>query len=300
MPKMPWVKWYCQDWLSDPCLSLCSPATRGIWKDALAATILGNNSELRGTRFSLSRICRCTPEELDRAITELRDTSTADVEIEQNGNIILRCRRIHREFGISELRSIAGKISGTKRQQASASASVSASVSVSQEGNSKGGITPTVNPPPYPPDAHNLSETVKDSQRQLPYGEFKNVLLTEEEHSKLVVMHGIEKLDRGIDILGNYLKATPRKKPYASHYAVLKKDSWVWERIGQAPGRTSTASDTINRRRVYEDMQAELAELRSRRWDDDAKQRYPDKWARYHELKDKVAKLKREFEAAIT
>jgi uncharacterized protein YukE len=287
MPKMPWVKWYCQDWLSDPCLSLCSPATRGIWKDALAATILGNNSELRGTRFSLSRICRCTPEELDRAITELRDTSTADVEIEQNGNIILRCRRIHREFGISELRSIAGKISGTKRQQASASASVSASVSVSQEGNFKGGITTTVNPPPYP-----------NAESKQPYGEFGHVKLSESEHTKLLQKHGEIKLTKGITLLDDYIEA--KGKRYHNHYAVLKEGSWVWERIGQSTGRTSTASDAINRRRVYEDMQAELAELRSRRWDDDAKQRYPDKWARYHELKDKVAKLKREFEAAIT
>lgn len=158
------------------------------------------------------------------------------------------------------------------------SPSPSSSPSSCSEGDSKGGIT--------------------GAESKQPYGEFGHVKLSESEHTKLLQKHGEIKLNRGITVLDDYIEA--RGKRYHNHYAVLKEGSWVWERIGQAPGRTSTASDTINRRKVYEDMQAELAELRSRRWDDDAKQRYPEKWARYHELKTKVAALKREFEAAIT
>lgn len=32
----PWVKWYWQDWRSDPCLRMCSLAARGLWAEMLA------------------------------------------------------------------------------------------------------------------------------------------------------------------------------------------------------------------------------------------------------------------------
>ena len=35
--KLPAIHWYTGDWMKDPRLSRCSPATRGIWADLLCA-----------------------------------------------------------------------------------------------------------------------------------------------------------------------------------------------------------------------------------------------------------------------
>ena len=63
------------------------------------------------------------------------------------------------------------------------------------------------------------------------YGEFKNVKLTDEEYAKLNLIHGKTRLEAGIEILGDYMES--KGKRYKSHYAVLKKDSWVWTRIDE-------------------------------------------------------------------
>ena len=141
MSDLPWVKWFCSDWLSDPCLTKCSPATRGIWKDALDAMILRKHATLKGTTADLARICRCSEAEFETAVAELVRTEAAQAE-RTNGEHILTCRRLQRELHIKELRRKAGIASGTKRQQhvgtkratrsASASASAYASVSASE------------------------------------------------------------------------------------------------------------------------------------------------------------------------
>lgn len=33
--KFPWLKFYPGDWLKEPSLTVCSPATRGIWIDLI-------------------------------------------------------------------------------------------------------------------------------------------------------------------------------------------------------------------------------------------------------------------------
>lgn len=64
--------------------------------------------------------------------------------------------------------------------------------------------------------------------KKTPYGEFKKVLLSEKDYLKLSESYG-SRLNDAIDILDSYLENYPKKK-YASHYAVMKKNGWVWER----------------------------------------------------------------------
>lgn len=70
--KRPAMLWYGGDWLKDPHLSMCSPATRGIWMDALCLMHEnGESGSITGTIEGLSRACRCTPDELAFALKEL-------------------------------------------------------------------------------------------------------------------------------------------------------------------------------------------------------------------------------------
>lgn len=68
----------------------------------------------------------------------------------------------------------------------------------------------------------NLSTT---SEKKL-YGEMQKVKLTDEEYEKLKAIYN-DKLDFAIDKLDSYL-AQKRKDPYYSHYAVMKRNGWVY------------------------------------------------------------------------
>ncbi|MDE6223892.1 MAG: hypothetical protein K2M23_00260, partial [Alphaproteobacteria bacterium] len=60
------------------------------------------------------------------------------------------------------------------------------------------------------------------------YGEFLKVKLSDEEYFKLTRVYH-EKLEEAIQILDDYLSAHGDK--YKSHYAVLKSNNWVWNKI---------------------------------------------------------------------
>lgn len=61
-----------------------------------------------------------------------------------------------------------------------------------------------------------------------PYGEFGKVKLTNEEHTKLATLYG-DKLDEAIQVLDDYIAQKGDK--YKSHYAVLKTNNWVYEKV---------------------------------------------------------------------
>jgi len=106
MPELPWKKWFPQDWLSDPRLTHCSPATRGIWADAVSSMMLFGEDHLTGTDAYLARVCRCSEADIATAHQELEASKTGEVSI-QNGYKIWVCRRIRRDLKISEIRRIA-------------------------------------------------------------------------------------------------------------------------------------------------------------------------------------------------
>lgn len=91
------MPFYVGDWLKDAELSLCSPATRGVWIDLLCAMHECDRSGvLRGTRDQLSRTARCSTVELALALTDLQTTGAADVT-ERNGVVTVANRRMIRE-----------------------------------------------------------------------------------------------------------------------------------------------------------------------------------------------------------
>lgn len=95
--KLPWFHFFTGDWLKDPALSLCSPATRGVWIDLICAMHeLGRVGELRGTTEQLARLARCQPAELESALTELQTTGAADVT-ERNKIVTVENRRMKKE-----------------------------------------------------------------------------------------------------------------------------------------------------------------------------------------------------------
>lgn len=104
--KLPAIMFYTGDWLKDPDLGKCSPATRGIWIDMLC--LMHENSRsgtLQGTPSELSRACRCTPGQILSAVKELKKTGTADIPSSWEGNsvtdrnyeITIICRRMLEE-----------------------------------------------------------------------------------------------------------------------------------------------------------------------------------------------------------
>ncbi len=97
MSKLPYIPLYIGDWLKDPKLSLCEPATRGIWMDMICAMHEMNRSgELRGTHEQLARITRSSTEQLIQAINELQITGAAEVT-DRNKIVTVTNRRMKRE-----------------------------------------------------------------------------------------------------------------------------------------------------------------------------------------------------------
>ncbi|HZV36614.1 MAG TPA: hypothetical protein VFB72_18700 [Verrucomicrobiae bacterium] len=99
--KYPWMQFYIADWLRDT--ALCSPATRGIWLDALCVMWgNGRTGELRGTYDQLARALRCTRPEVELAVAELEQCNTADVKRDNDysGNVLVTLinRRMQREY----------------------------------------------------------------------------------------------------------------------------------------------------------------------------------------------------------
>jgi hypothetical protein len=95
--KLPAFQFYPGDWLKDPELSMCAPATRGIWIDILCAMHeLGRSGQVTGTVDQLCRLCRCTAAEMSAALTELTNTKAA-LTSERNGVVTVINRRMQRE-----------------------------------------------------------------------------------------------------------------------------------------------------------------------------------------------------------
>lgn len=96
--KLPFLKFFPADWVTDPNLSMCSASTRGIWIDMICAMHQSDRSgTLTGTPDQLARVCRCSPSDVHSAVCELKATGTADVR-ECNGVVTVINRRMQREY----------------------------------------------------------------------------------------------------------------------------------------------------------------------------------------------------------
>lgn len=80
-----------------------------------------------------------------------------------------------------------------------------------------------------PEDGNILELTPKAVKK--PYGQNKFVMLTDEEGSKLRIAYK-EDLELAISILDGYLENNPKaRKKYKSHYSVLRRGGWVWNKV---------------------------------------------------------------------
>jgi hypothetical protein len=95
--KYPWLQFFTGDWMKDPALSRCTPATRGIWMDLLCAMHESDRSGvITGTCEQLARLGRCSAVELDQALADLKATGAADVTV-RNDLVTVANRRMKRE-----------------------------------------------------------------------------------------------------------------------------------------------------------------------------------------------------------
>lgn len=98
MGKDYWDKFEFNVWLTDPELSLCKPATRGIWIDAICRMLqLDRCGQLQGLVADLARVCRCSPNEMRSALDDLKSRNAADIA-ECDGVVTLQNRRMRREW----------------------------------------------------------------------------------------------------------------------------------------------------------------------------------------------------------
>lgn len=117
MSKQPYMAFFTGDWLKDPKLSLCSPATRGIWIDLICALHeLAHGGQVTGTLEQLARLCRCSVAEMDSALTQLQTHQAAEIRLRDDAYTVI-CRRLRREAEISRKRAEAGSKSKAKHQQ---------------------------------------------------------------------------------------------------------------------------------------------------------------------------------------
>ncbi len=115
--KRPYIQFFTGDWLKDPRLSLCKPASRGVWIDLLCAMHeLDQSGELCGTSEELARLARCSTVELDLALTDLQNKLAANICIHRNGSWSIANRRMKKERDTQEKRALAGSKGGSKTQ----------------------------------------------------------------------------------------------------------------------------------------------------------------------------------------
>ncbi len=98
MAKFPFMQFFTRDWLGDPAVTQCEPATRGILFDWLCAMHeLDRTYKITGTREKLAKSGRCSLVQCEAALSDLRGTNSADVT-ERGGVVTVINRRLLREY----------------------------------------------------------------------------------------------------------------------------------------------------------------------------------------------------------
>jgi len=115
--KLPWMKWWPADWLSDEKLRLCSLAARGLWMDLLCVMHRcdhrGCLQQASGKPFTdeqVARIAGCAVDEASLLLKELVETGAASVS-EQG---VIMNRRMVRDESLGQVRRRAGRKGGKK------------------------------------------------------------------------------------------------------------------------------------------------------------------------------------------
>jgi hypothetical protein len=96
MPKLPWEKFYFQDWYSDPRLRRARPSSRGIWMDLLSVMVRDHTYYLTMTREEFCRIAFCTGDEFELFIQDGKATAFCHVTLRPR-TVTVKSRRLHRK-----------------------------------------------------------------------------------------------------------------------------------------------------------------------------------------------------------
>jgi hypothetical protein len=105
--------------------------------------------------------------------------------------------------------------------------------------------TPSDSPSVGPEDGNILELSPKAVKK--PYGQNKFVLLTDEEGTKLRIAYK-EDLELAISILDGYLENNPKaRKKYKSHYSVLRRGGWVWNKVLEVKNNEQRLENTTKR-----------------------------------------------------
>jgi hypothetical protein len=99
MTKFPAMQFYIGDWLKDPELRMCCPATRGVWIDWLCAMHeLDRCGQVVGSVVQLARLGHCTTDEVASTLAEIERTKTAVVTRDSHGIVTVTNRRMRRAY----------------------------------------------------------------------------------------------------------------------------------------------------------------------------------------------------------
>ena len=110
-----YIKLIISDWMSDPALSMCEPATRGIWLDLLCAMQLNGKPEITGTIEQLSKLSRCSVKDFLKFLDDFKMTKIGEYK-KSNAKITLKSRRLERESKSREFNTIRQKRFKEKRK----------------------------------------------------------------------------------------------------------------------------------------------------------------------------------------
>lgn len=93
MAKNWWFKFEYRVWQSDPELSGCSLAARGLWLEILCLLYAQDDYTLTASYEKLGRMARCDSAEVARLVIELKDNKVADVTL-GHGEVTVMSRRL--------------------------------------------------------------------------------------------------------------------------------------------------------------------------------------------------------------
>ncbi len=189
MSKLPAILLYVGDWMKDPSLSMCSPATRGIWIDLMCAMHENNRTGIvTGNYAQLSRLARCTAPEMENAISEISSTKAGDVTI-CNGNVTVINRRMKREY---KERQLANKRVYKHRKKKSS-------------GESNGDVTPQKRDSNA--GSSSSSSITKEIPPVVPRGEYGNVFLTDKQIERLKSRYSVGTVAKYIEIVDGHIQS---------------------------------------------------------------------------------------------
>lgn len=107
MPKLPYMKFYVNDWHTDCQLAMCSLAARACWLELLCGMhSLDQSGVITGTADQIARICRCSCVEFVQAVNELKTNHVGEITIRNGVYTIVnrRMKREHKAGGLARMR----------------------------------------------------------------------------------------------------------------------------------------------------------------------------------------------------